>query len=216
MVAIVSVAASLLFAALGGWSTSQRPALISGVITDTTGRGLPGARITVISEDGERQTTVTDSAGRYRIDELRPGRYALQASMVGFDPRTTSMKVPSGSDAVWSGALLIAPPLGEMSIERQVMQFTGSDALDCGRYSAPASESALQRSLTCALTSAGARRSFSVVVQFAAGGTLGGEGLLAGPDGVVHLLQYGKGQMSFRLKPCASPQVTNMHFTCQP
>ena len=136
--------------------------------------------------------------------------------MAGFDPRTASMKVPSGSDAVWSGALLIAPPIGEMSIERQVMQVTGSDALDCGRYTAPASEVALQRSLTCALTSAGSRRSFSVIVQFATGGTLGGEGLLAGPDGVVHLLQYGKGVMSFRLKSCASPQVTNLHFRCQP
>lgn len=216
MVAVISVAASLLFAGFGGWSTAQRPAFISGVITDTTGRALPGGKITVIAEDGERRTTVTDSAGRYRIDELRPGRYAIEATMPGFDPRTTNIQVLPGSDAVWSGALLVGAPVGEPSVERQVMHFTGSDALDCGRYAAPASEAALQRSLTCALASAAARRPFSVVVQFVDGGTRGGEGLIGGSDGDVYLLTYGRGETSFRVKPCASPQVARARFTCQP
>jgi hypothetical protein len=214
MIALLIVASSLLFPGSGGSPSPQRPASISGVLTDTTGRGLPGARITIRSDDGERHATVTDSTGRYHVSELGSGRYTVEASMAGFDARSTGVVVPTGADAVWNGVLLVASPFGERSIERQVAQVTGSDALDCGRYSGPASDSALQRSLVCALTSAEAGRSFSVIVQFAAGPTVGGEGLLAAEDGVIHLLQYGQDAMSFRIKPCASPHVTKSHFTC--
>jgi len=216
---VLTIAAGVVFAAVGELGTAQHPALISGVITDTTGRGLPGATITVVSADGARRAAVTDSSGRYRVDGLTPGRYALEASMAGFDTKVTEMSVSSGRDAVWSGALLVGPAFGDMSIERQVMRATGADALDCGRYSAPASEAALRRSLTCALTSVGARRPVSVIVQFAGGG----QGVLAGPDGVLHLFEYEKGDATLRLTPCPSPQVTSspnragagVGFTCQ-
>ena len=55
-----TVAARLLLATFAGWNTPQRPASISGLVTDTTGRVVPGASITVAAEDGERRTTVTD------------------------------------------------------------------------------------------------------------------------------------------------------------
>ena len=214
MIAVLMIASSLLVAGFGGSPSPQRPASISGVLTDTTGRGLPGARITIRSDGGERHSTVTDSNGRYHVIELESGPYTVEASMSGFDARSTGVSVPNGGDAIWNGVLLVASPFGEVSIERQVAQVTGSNALDCGRYAGPTSDAALQRSLVCALTSAEARRSFSVIVQFAAGPTAGGEGLLAAGDGVVHLLQYGKGEMSFRITPCASPHVTKSRFTC--
>jgi len=213
MIILLIAASSLLLAGFGGSPSPQRPASISGVLTDTTGRGLPGARITIQPDDGERHATVTDSAGRYHVSELESGRYIVEASMAGFDARSTGVAVRNGADAVWSGALLVASPLGQPSIERQVAQVAGSGAVDCGRYASPTSGTALQRSLVCALTSADARRPFSVIVQFAAGPT-GGEGLLASEDGLIHLLQYGKGQMSVRIKPCASPHVAKSHFTC--
>ena len=56
------------------------------------------------------------------------------------------MEVLPGNDATWSGALLVAPPIGDPSIERQVMHVTDADTLDCGRYAAPTSDAALQRS----------------------------------------------------------------------
>lgn len=214
MMAVLTVAVSLVFAQLSGPPSLQRLASISGVITDTTGRGLPGAHVTVASADGERQDAVTDFAGRYSAGALRPGAYIVEASMAGFDTRLTRLLVPAGGDAVWGGVLLVAPPLGGMSIERQVARLTGSDARDCGRYADPVSESALQRSVACAVTSAKARQSFSVIVQFTAGPTHGGEGLLAASDGIVYLLEYGKAQTSLRLRPCASPHVTQSHFTC--
>jgi hypothetical protein len=215
MLAAFRVATSLLLAGLGGWTTFQEPASLSGVITDTTGRALPGGRITVVSTNGDLRTAVTDRAGRYRIDGLRPGRSGIEASMGGFDTRMAAIEVRPGNNATWSGALLVAPPIGEPSIERQVMHVTGTDALDCGRYAAPTSDTALQRSVDCALTSAAAGRPFAAIVQFAGGNARGGEGLLGGSDGVVHLLHYGQGTASFRVTPCASPQATHSRFTCQ-
>jgi hypothetical protein len=216
MLAAFRVATSLLLAGLGGWTTFQEPAFLSGVITDTTGRALPGGRITVVSKNSELRTAVTDRAGRYRIDGLRPGRYGIEASMGGFDTRTAAIEVLPGNNAIWSGALLVAPPIGEPSIERQVMHLTGTEALDCGRYAAPTSDAALQRSVDCAVTSAAAGRPFAAIVQFAGGSARGGEGLLGGSDGVVHLLHYGQGAASFRVTPCASPQVTHSRLICEP
>jgi hypothetical protein len=216
MLAAFRIATSLLLAGLGGWTTFQEPASLSGVITDTTGRALPGGRLTVVSTNSDLRTAVTDRAGRYRIDGLRPGRYGIEASMGGFDTRMAAMEVLPGNNATWSGALLVAPPIGERSIERQVTLLTGTDALDCGRYAAPTSDAALQRSVACALTSAAAGRPFAAIVQFAGGNARGGEGLLGGSDGVVHLLRYGQGAASFRVTLCASPQVTHSRFTCEP
>jgi hypothetical protein len=216
MLAAFRVATSLLIAGLGGWTTFQEPAFLSGVITDATGRALPGGRITVVSKNSELRTAITDRAGRYRIDGLRPGRYGIEASMGGFDTRMAAIEVLPGNNAIWSGALLVAPPIGERSIESQVTNLTGTDALDCGRYAAPASDAALQRSVACALTSAAAGRPFAAIVQFAGGNPRGGEGLLGGADGVVHLLRYGQGAASFRVTPCASPHVIHSRFTCNP
>src|SRR5262245_55945127 len=122
---VVSCVAAIVLSALAALDPSQPPAAISGAITDTTGRGVPGATITVTSEAGAARTTVTNSAGHYRITGLDPGHYAVEASMVGFDTKVTEFALSPGSDAVWSGALLLAPALGDMSIERQVRRFAG-------------------------------------------------------------------------------------------
>jgi hypothetical protein len=223
MVAMFSVTMSLLLSAVAGLSPIQRPASISGVITDTSGRGLPGATVTVVSEDDLRRAAVTGPGGQYVIAGLAPGRYAVEARMGGFDTKATELAISAGSDAVWSGALLVGPAFGEMSIEHEVMRFTGSDALDCGRYSGPISGDVLQRALVCAMASVQTRRPFSVIVQHADGRSRG-QGLLGGPDGLVQVFEYEKGAASFRSKACASPRVSEgrdrlhggFEFTCQP
>lgn len=73
---------------------------ISGVITDTTGRGVPGVTIAVVSENSERRMMGTDSVGRYRLDGLMPGRYTVDASMDGFDTKRTEIPISSERDVV--------------------------------------------------------------------------------------------------------------------
>lgn len=217
------VATGLVLGAIAVAWAAQPLGTISGVITDTTGRGVPGVTIAVVSENSERRMMGTDSVGRYRLDGLMPGRYTVDASMDGFDTKRTEIPISSERDVVWSGALLLGPAIGEASIERRVMRFTGSRALDCGRHGTAASEAALRRSLTCGLMSARTRQPFSVIVQFTEGGTRVGHGLLAGADGVIHVFQYDKGGTKLRLEECPSPRLTRRHnrsgarfeFACQ-
>jgi hypothetical protein len=60
-------------------------ASVSGQVTDSTGAIIPGAEVAVTSL--ERNTsfrTVSNSAGRYVIEFLLPGRYTLNAEKSGF------------------------------------------------------------------------------------------------------------------------------------
>jgi hypothetical protein len=190
-------------AGLVGLSASQDPTgSVSGVLTATTRRGLPGAAIVVRSEQDEARETVTNSAGEYHLRGLN-GRYRI--------------------DAIWGGALLVGQVFDRFSIERQVVRVAGLEAIDCGRHSAPASERALRQSLECGLAAVRARRPFSVVVQFTESGPQTGRGLLAGSDGVVHALEYDTAGARFSLQPCPHPAVTpsgnsasaGSEFTCR-
>jgi hypothetical protein len=195
---------------------------VSGMITDTSGFGLPGASIAVVSDSGARHATVTDSAGRYRLDDLPPGRYLIKVSMSGFVAKTIAATVTPGSNAVSSGALLVGHAADEISIERKVVGLAGPEAFDCGRHSAPTSEATLRQSMECGLTSARARRPFSVIVQFGGSASQTGQGLLAGSDGIVYLFEYDRGGATFSSQECPSPDVTRgrsgakFEFTCRP
>jgi hypothetical protein len=60
---------------------------ITGRVTDPNGAIIPGATIeATFARTGAMRTTVTDDQGRYRIIQLEPGTYNLQASFTGFAP----------------------------------------------------------------------------------------------------------------------------------
>lgn len=197
---------------------------VFGTITNTTGEGLPGARVLLTAEDGRVREATTSPLGRYKIDALPPGKYRIEAHMSGFETKVSAITVVAEEVADWSGALLLAGRvIGEASIERRVMRETGWEAADCGRYGAPALAPQLERSLACTLESPKLRRPFSVIVQFTAhDGTRGGHGLLAGSDGVVYRFEYERGGLEFHLQPCPFPRVTpdekhsGFGFTCRP
>ena len=218
-----AAAVCVLLTGLVALSASQdRTGSLSGVITDTTGRGLPGATITAVAEQGEGRQTVTDSTGAYRLDRLH-GRYRVEARMNGFITKMVETVISSDQEGIWGGALLVGEVFDGVSIESQVGRVVGLQALDCGRYSSPVSETALRRSLECGLAAARARRPFSAIVQFAEHDARTGRGLLAGPDGSVQLLEYDSAGATFRLQPCPVPTVTasrnrssaGFEFTCR-
>lgn len=64
-------------------------ATVTGVVRDQSGGVLPGASITVTSEDtGLVKTTVTSQEGRYTVPFLNPGTYTVRATLDGFAPAT--------------------------------------------------------------------------------------------------------------------------------
>ena len=58
---------------------------LSGRLSDSNGLPIVGATVTATHvESGAARTTVTDTDGRYRIIELKPGLYKVKASAEGF------------------------------------------------------------------------------------------------------------------------------------
>ena len=61
-------------------------ATLAGVVQDTSGAVLPGVTVEATSPAliEKVRTAVTDGNGRYRIEELRPGTYAVTFNLPGF------------------------------------------------------------------------------------------------------------------------------------
>ena len=84
MAAGVAVLLGLLF--FPSTAAAQLSSGIAGLVTDATGGVLPGVTVEASSPaliEGTR-AAVTDSGGRYRILELRPGTYNVTFTLVGF------------------------------------------------------------------------------------------------------------------------------------
>jgi hypothetical protein len=81
---VVSVLVSVL--ALAPSTYAQTGSAIAGIVRDSSGGVLPGVTVEASSPaliEGTR-SAVTDSAGSYRIENLRPGEYSVTFSLAGF------------------------------------------------------------------------------------------------------------------------------------
>ncbi len=68
---------------------AQFRAAIQGVVTDQTGAVLPGADVTLTSQEtGVARQTVTGDEGLYRFSGLAPGLYTLSVALDGFQTET--------------------------------------------------------------------------------------------------------------------------------
>ncbi len=83
---------------------AQSNGAIAGVVRDAQ-TGAPLALVTVSVEHG-RRGAITDSAGRYRIREVRSGSYALRAVLIGYTPQLRdSVLVRGGGTTVLNLAM---------------------------------------------------------------------------------------------------------------
>jgi Carboxypeptidase regulatory-like domain len=66
--------------------TASAQAAISGIVRDSSGAALPGVAVEASSPAliERSRTVITDSAGQYRIVDLRPGVYAVTFTLSGF------------------------------------------------------------------------------------------------------------------------------------
>jgi hypothetical protein len=113
---------------------------INGTVMDAQKAVLPGATVTVTSEDtGLMREAVTDSAGRYVIPQLLPGTYTVKADLSGFQAVTrTGMVVRVGEELTIPLTLAVAgvtetltvtaeAPLVESTSNRIGTNITGSE-----------------------------------------------------------------------------------------
>src|SRR6185369_10019930 len=67
-------------------SSAHAQASITGVVRDTSGAVLPGVTVEASSPAliEKVRSSVTNNAGQYRIENLRPGTYTVSFTLVGF------------------------------------------------------------------------------------------------------------------------------------
>ena len=61
----------------------QTKGSIGGTVTDATGAALPGAKVTITGQTGERSET-TNESGIFKVDNLTPGTYNVRVEQTGF------------------------------------------------------------------------------------------------------------------------------------
>ena len=77
-------------------------ATIAGVVKDASGAVLPGVTVEAASPAliEKVRNAVTDSTGRYRIEDLRPGEYTVTFTLAGFATVKREMLNVSGSAVI--------------------------------------------------------------------------------------------------------------------
>src|SRR5438045_5106460 len=65
---------------------AQSTGQVTGVVKDSTGAVLPGARVTVTGHDGAKHEASTSPDGSYTVSGLPPGNYSVSAAHFGFRP----------------------------------------------------------------------------------------------------------------------------------
>lgn len=80
---------------------------VYGIVTDPSGAAIPGARVTVSSDQtGASSSATTDASGEFTLSSLQPGIYAVQIEANGFKSvRQTGIELASGVRARLTFAL---------------------------------------------------------------------------------------------------------------
>jgi len=74
---------------------------LSGTITDPSGAVIPGATVTATNSRGVLVgSATTDSRGQYRMEDLAPGNYRIEAQARGFESQLFAAELAPAQQAV--------------------------------------------------------------------------------------------------------------------
>lgn len=91
-------------------STAQTQPVLAGTVVDTLGARLAGATVTLLRDGQKVQDGKSDSEGAFSFSGLSPDRYQVQASMPGFESKTSeAVFVGQGGRVIIEVALEIGP-----------------------------------------------------------------------------------------------------------
>ncbi len=104
--------------ATGLWGQDASTGALRGVVLDAQGAAITNADIVAIRVDtGIRYHSATDSAGRFTVDLLPPGRYSARAEAEGMSPQISPlMQVEVGAATELTFKLRVAGPKETISV----------------------------------------------------------------------------------------------------
>src|ERR1700747_971744 len=79
----ILLAAWLIIPIINAQELSSVKGGLGGIVTDTSGAVVPGARVN-ISGDADTRDVVTDERGRFSVTGLTPGAYSVKVDKEGF------------------------------------------------------------------------------------------------------------------------------------
>src|SRR6266545_1772727 len=69
---------------------------ISGTVKDAKGAAIGGAEVSLVHSQAVLRTTVTGADGKFTLDNVAPGSYAILVSHSGFGKYSDAVQVSSG------------------------------------------------------------------------------------------------------------------------
>lgn len=103
---------------------------VSGLLTDSTGAVIPGAKVTLLDQEkGFRRNTISDNEGRYLFRSVSPGLYTVIAEMPGFEKtERTNITVNVGENPTSDIALKVATSTESVEVKSQDKVLDSEDA----------------------------------------------------------------------------------------
>jgi hypothetical protein len=103
---------------------------ISGLMTDSTGAVIPGAKITLIDQDkGYRRSATSDAMGRYLYRSVPPGAYTVVAETHGFEKiERTNIRVDVGENPTADLTMKVASSTETVEVKSQGQALDVEDA----------------------------------------------------------------------------------------
>jgi hypothetical protein len=103
----LTLAVLIAFATIA-WAQDDR-ARVTGVVTDRSGGALPGVTVTLRGPGVANANVVTDGAGRYVSQWVRPGTYTISFELSGFEIRSLSnLRLNPGQTAILDQEMSLA------------------------------------------------------------------------------------------------------------
>ncbi|MCI0433180.1 MAG: TonB-dependent receptor [Gemmatimonadetes bacterium] len=121
-----ALAAALTLFLVEPMSAQERPGRFIGRVVDhDNGKPLQGARITLRDTD---RSAMTDQQGYFEITDIRPGLHAFDAELLGFESRSSPVRVLSGqtieAEVRMSAKPIELPPI-EVSVRSPRLEASG-------------------------------------------------------------------------------------------
>lgn len=101
----------LLSVALTASAQSSGRATLAGAVTDDTGAPIPGVTVVATRAEAEPAFAVTGMEGEFRVENLPPGKYQVEAILDGFQTVMTDVSLGTGQKL--DVAFKLVPAFGE-------------------------------------------------------------------------------------------------------